>query len=124
MVVAVRFAACHADICLTLLVFPGRAGAEAPFNTRETGGQMPGVSPEWKRLQNLPAGLDDAWNLTLERKAAEAQTADAKLAQESAWAAAKLAAVVLTGFELRRACVFDALCGSSHNFLLSLSYCN
>jgi hypothetical protein len=124
MVVAVRFAACRADICLTLLVFPERAEAEASFNTRETSGQMPGVSLEWKRLRNLPAGLYNARDLALEREAAEAQTADAELAEERAWTTAKLAAVVLAGFELRLACVFDALCGSSHNFLLSLSYCN
>jgi hypothetical protein len=69
----------------------------------------------------LPAGLNDARNLALERKAAEAQTADAELAQERARTAAELAAVVLAGLELRFASVFDALCSGCH--VLSLLCC-
>jgi hypothetical protein len=63
----------------------------------------------------LPAGLHDAWNFALQRKAAEAQAAYAKLAQIGSRAAAQLAAIVLAGLELRLLCVFDAFCSGRHN---------
>ena len=63
------------------------------------------------RPHRLPAGLDDARDLALEREPAEAETADAELAQKRAGTAAELAAVVLAGLELRLLGVFDALCG-------------
>jgi hypothetical protein len=65
----------------------------------------------------LPAGFDYAWNLALERKRAEAETADPELAQKRAGPAAELAAVVLAGFELWLSCVFDAFCSSCHDVL-------
>ena len=71
-------------------------------------------------LPELPAGLDDARNLALESKAAEAHAADAELAQKRARAAAELAAVVLAGLELRFASVFDALCSGCHVLSLLL----
>src|SRR6201995_830482 len=64
----------------------------------------------------LPAGLDDAWDLALERQCTEAQTADAELAQERARTAAELAAVVLAGLELRLCRVFHSFCCSCHIF--------
>jgi hypothetical protein len=78
---------------------------------------MPAVTPKLfltQDLPELPAGLDDTRNLTLERKTAEAQTADAEFAQERARTAAELAAVVLAGLKLRFASVFDALCSGCH----------
>ena len=69
---------------------------------------------------NLPAGLHNARDLALERERAEAQTAAAELAQKRARTAAELAAVVLAGFELRLACIFDALCCGGHIFTLSI----
>jgi len=70
--------------------------------------------PRLHALPDLPAGLDDARNLALERKTAEAQAADTELAQKRARTAAELAAVVLAGLELRFASVFDALCSGCH----------
>jgi hypothetical protein len=64
----------------------------------------------------LPTRLHDAGNLALQRQRAEAQTADAELAQVSAWTAAYLATVVLAGLEFRLACVFHSLCCCCHRF--------
>ena len=58
----------------------------------------------------LPARLDDAWDLTLQRQSTEAQTADAELAQERTRAPAQLAAVVLAALELGLTSVFYSLC--------------
>ena len=60
-----------------------------------TGPSAPHHRPQPAR-STLPAGFDNSRNLTLESKATEAQTADAKLAQKRARPAAELAAVVLT----------------------------
>jgi len=73
-----------------------------------------GLRPDLHVRLELPAGLDDARNLALERKTAEAEAADAELAQKRARTAAELAAVVLAGLELRFASVFDALCSGCH----------
>ena len=72
---------------------------------------------EARAKRYLPAGLHNTRNLAFERERTEAETADAKLAQEGARAATDLAAVVLAGLELRNSCVFDALCCSCHNSL-------
>jgi hypothetical protein len=79
--------------------------------------------PRFQVLPELPAGLDDARNFALERKTAEAQTADTELAQKRARTAAELAAVVLAGLELRFASVFDALCSGCHVLSLLLRCC-
>jgi hypothetical protein len=75
-------------------------------------------------LSILPARLDDARNFSLERKSPEAETADAELPKERAGTSADLAAVMLTGFELRLLCIFDAFCGGCHIFLLSIVTAN
>jgi hypothetical protein len=51
-------------------------------------------------MSPLPAGLDDAGNFSLERHAAEADTAHFKLADKSAGAATDAAAVALAHLEL------------------------
>jgi hypothetical protein len=70
---------------------------------------------------SVPARLDDARDLTLQRERTEAKTADAELAEERARTATELAAVVLAGLELGLLCVFDALCGRCHD-ICSLFY--
>ena len=62
----------------------------------------------------LPARLDDAGNLALERQRAEAQAANAELAQETARPSAKLAPVVLAAAELRLPRVFHPFCSGCH----------
>ena len=69
----------------------------------------------------LPARLHNARNFSLESERAEAETADAELAQERARTTAELAAVVLAGLELRCFCIFNAFCGSCHIFTLYLT---
>ena len=64
----------------------------------------------------LPARLHNARNFSLKGERAEAETADAELAQERARTTAELAAVVLAGLELRLLCIFDAFCGRCHIF--------
>jgi hypothetical protein len=61
-----------------------------------------------------PGRLHDAWNLALERQGAEAQAADAELAQERPRTPAQVAAVVLAAGKLRLPFVFNAFCGSCH----------
>ena len=63
----------------------------------------------------LPARLVDTGDLTLERQRAEAQAADAKLAQVTARATAELAPVVLAAAELRLPRVLHHLCSGCHN---------
>jgi hypothetical protein len=63
---------------------------------------------------HLPGRLHDAWNLALERERAEAQAADAELAQERARTPAQVAAVVLAAGKLRLPFVFHAFCSSCH----------
>jgi hypothetical protein len=63
---------------------------------------------------HLPGRLHDAWNLALERERAEAQAADAELAQERARTPAQVAAVVLAAGKLRLPFIFNAFCGSGH----------
>src|SRR5579871_369240 len=70
----------------------------------------------------LPARLHNAWNFSLKGERAEAETADAELAQERARTTAELAAVVLARLELRLLCIFDAFCGRCHIFAL-YPYC-
>ena len=60
----------------------------------------------------LPAGLADAGDLALVSQLAEADTADAVVAQVSVGTAADLAAVVLTGRELGRSLLLE-----NHRFL-------
>jgi hypothetical protein len=50
----------------------------------------------------------------LQRQLAEAQAADAKLAQEGPGTPAQIAAVVLAAGELRLPFIFNAFCGSCH----------
>ena len=64
----------------------------------------------WVHEGLLPGRLDDAWNLTLQRESAEAETADAELAKERTRASAELAAVVLAALELGLTSVFYSLC--------------
>src|SRR5687767_8004344 len=54
-----------------------------------------------RALEGLPRGLDDAGELPLERQVAEADAAQAELAQVRAGAAAPLAARVAPDLELR-----------------------
>jgi hypothetical protein len=68
--------------------------------------------------QSLPARLHNARNLSFESERTEAETANAELTKVSPGTTAELAAVVLTGLELRLTCVFDALCCSCHNVYL------
>src|SRR5579872_3790983 len=56
----------------------------------------------------LPRRLRNPWNLTAQRKLPEAQAADSKLAQVSARASAKLAAVVLARGKLGLSCVLNS----------------
>src|SRR5690349_19544750 len=51
-------------------------------------------------LRLLPTGLDDARDLAVQRELAEAQPADAELAQKTARPAAAPAAVAVTGRQL------------------------
>jgi hypothetical protein len=62
----------------------------------------------------LPAGLDHARNLSLERQLTKAQAAEAELAQIPARPSAQLAAIVLAAGKLRLSCVFDSLCCCCH----------
>jgi hypothetical protein len=62
----------------------------------------------------LPARLDYAGNLTLERQSAETQAADAKLAQKSTRPPAELAPVVLAAAKLRLPRVFHPFCSGCH----------
>ena len=62
----------------------------------------------------LPARLDNARDLALERQATEAQTAHAELTQKAARSPAELAPVVLAGAELRLPRVFHSLCSGCH----------
>ena len=64
--------------------------------------------------ETLPARLDDAGNFSLERQRAEAQTANAELAQETARPPAELAPVVLAAAELRLPRVFHPFCSGCH----------
>src|SRR5271156_2800602 len=70
--------------------------------------------------QSLPARLDDAGDLSLERQTTEAQAADAELAQVCAGASAELAAVMLPALELGLAGVLDSFCSGCHIFCLVL----
>ena len=67
-----------------------------------------------------PAGFHDAWNLALQRKRTEAQTAYSELSQEGTRPAAELAPIVLAGLEFRLLCIFHTFCGRCHNLFLSL----
>src|ERR1700760_4266362 len=94
----------------------------SPGTLRERAATLKVAEPVNARA--LPTRFHNARNLALERQTAEAQTADAELAQVCARTAAQLAPVVLTGLELRLAGVFDALCSSSHiSFLPSKACC-
>src|ERR1700743_576583 len=64
----------------------------------------------------LPGGLDDAGNLSLKRQLAEAQAADAELAQKCPGASAELAAVMLPALEFRLAGVLHSFCSRCHIF--------
>jgi hypothetical protein len=64
--------------------------------------------------KSLPAGLDDAWNLTTVSQRTEAQTADTKLAKERTRTSAKLAAVMLAAGKLGLARIFDSFCSGCH----------
>jgi len=65
----------------------------------------------------LPGRLRNTWNLATQREATEAQATYPELAEESAWASADLAAVVLARRKLRLACVLYSFCCRSHEFL-------
>src|SRR5271169_981667 len=65
-------------------------------------------------LSSLPAGLHDAGNFSLEREAAETDTAHLELAKRAARAAADAAAVALADLELQLALGLRDLTGSSH----------
>ncbi len=67
----------------------------------------------------LPAALYNTWDLALERESAEAQAADAELAEERAGATAELATVVLAALELWLLGVFYGFCCGRHAFLNS-----
>src|ERR1700760_1911986 len=84
----------------------------SPGTLRERAATLKVAEPVNARA--LPTRFHNARNLALERQTAEAQTADTELAQIRARTAAQLAAVVLTGLELRLLCGFDALCSGSH----------
>jgi hypothetical protein len=76
---------------------------------------LPMSQPDFPSKPNhLPGRLHDAWNLALERERAEAQAADAELAQERARTPAQVAAVVLAAGKLRLPFVFHAFCSSCH----------
>src|SRR5882672_4735443 len=76
---------------------------------------LPMSQPDFHSKPNqLPGRLHDAWNLALERERAEAQAADAELAQERARTPAQVAAVVLAAGKLRLPFVFNAFCSSCH----------
>src|SRR5215475_11048193 len=62
----------------------------------------------------LPARLHDAGNFTLERHAAEADTAHFKLADVGPRAATDAAAVAVANLELRFALVLYDLCSACH----------
>jgi hypothetical protein len=62
----------------------------------------------------LPARLDDAGDLSLERQRPETQAANAELAQKSTRTSAELAPVVLAAAELRFPRVFHSFCSSCH----------
>jgi hypothetical protein len=70
----------------------------------------------------LPARLDDAGNLSLERQCTEAQTANAELAQETARSPAELAPIVLAAAELRLPRVFHPFCSGCHKSSSKNSY--
>jgi hypothetical protein len=55
----------------------------------------------------LPARLGDAWNFACEREPAEADPTQREAADERARPAAQLTAIMLLGFEPRRALRFD-----------------
>ena len=82
------------------------------------------VSPDAQSRPVLPARLDDARNLSLECQLAEAQAADAELAQVAARPSAELAAVVLPARKLRLARVFNSFCSGCHIYcsVLLLAY--
>jgi hypothetical protein len=63
---------------------------------------------------SLPGRLHNPGYLTLQRQAAEAQTAEAKLAQESARPSTDRAAVAVLGGELRFLVRLGDLCCSCH----------
>src|SRR5271168_2607761 len=65
-------------------------------------------------LSSLPAGLHDAGNFTLEREAAETDTAHLELPERAARAPADPAAVALANLELQLALRLGDLTGSSH----------
>ena len=72
------------------------------------------------RTYSLPARLDDAGYLSLERQRAETQAADAKLAQKPSRTPAKLAPIVLAAAELRLPRVFHPFCSGCHIPLIPL----
>jgi hypothetical protein len=62
----------------------------------------------------LPARFHDTGNFSLERKAAETQTANAELPQEPPRTSAELAPVVLAAAELRLPRILHSFCSSCH----------
>jgi len=98
-----------AEDFVNLLKCYNRLARSEPAHTFHPGNSHVASDVE-NRTKCLPAGLYDAWDLTLERQTAEAQTADAELAQECAGATTELAAVMLAAFELGLLGVLNCLC--------------
>src|ERR1039457_154452 len=71
-------------------------------------------------LSSLPAGLHDSGNFSLEREAAETNTAQLELSESAARAPADPAAVALANLELQLALRLRDLTGSSHARWFSL----
>src|SRR5581483_3644986 len=70
------------------------------------------------RVRLLPRRLRNPWNLPAQRELAEAQAANAELAQKRAWTPAELAAVVLARGKLGLSCVFNSFCCGRHSILV------
>jgi hypothetical protein len=60
----------------------------------------------------LPGRLRNPWNFPAQRELAEAQAANAELAQKGARTSAQLAAVMLARGKLGLSCVFNSFCCS------------
>src|SRR6476469_9293124 len=102
-------------ICLTLLYCAARSLEPRSENPRRR--MIPTQnSGRQTRPRHLPRRLGDAGDLTPERQAAEAQTANAELAQIAARASADAAAIVLPAGKLRFLVqVLLVLCRSRHD---------